>query len=110
MTNMQLIYSAAIAEGLYSEEEAAELLVRFGRLPLFTFKVWRQMGQSVKKGEHAKLVVRLWQRKNKKKAGDADAEAEADGDRSNDYYLKTCYLFTPEQVEKLTEKSEKKEA
>ena len=101
MTNVMIVFNAAIAEGIYSEDEAVALMQRYGALPLFTFKVWKTLGKSVKKGEHARLVVSLWRKKDGKKiAEDEDLEA-AEEEKTREYYLKTCYLFTADQVEPL---------
>lgn len=106
MNNMQIVCNAALAEGIYTEEQIGEFMSRFGRLPLFTFSVWKASGWIVKKGEHAKLVVRLWQKKTRKKVAEPIMEDAIDGenDHSGEYYLKTCYLFSPEQVEKIKDR------
>ena len=104
MTNIKLVFDAAVAAGIYTEEEAVDLLRRYGCLPLFTFAVWKKAGKAVKKGEHARLVVRIWQMKNGKN-GKAAAEIDPDDlteeERASSFYLKTCYLFDATQVEPL---------
>lgn len=103
MTNEKIIYDAAIAAKLYTEDEAAAILMKAGTLPLHTFPEWKRLGYSVKKGEKAAVAVHLWKYTTKpskaaiekaEKAGkDVDA-LEADPH----YYKKLSYLFTDKQV------------
>ena len=106
MTNLQIVFDTAIAAQVFTEEEAATYLEKMGRLPLFTFKEWKARGYYVRRGEHAALVVALWMRKTgKKKVENPVMEdgAEDAPQHGGDYYLKTCYLFTPAQVERAKE-------
>ena len=103
MNNVQIVFNEAIAEGIFSEDEAIAYMKVYGVLPLFTFKVWKDRGKVVRKGEHARLVVRLWKRKTGKSSVAADDDTQ-DNENRDGYFLKTCYLFTADQVEPLTVK------
>lgn len=102
MSNEQIIYSAAINAGIFSEAEAQKYVQSGLRLPLHTFAEWQKHGYSVKKGEHAALTVRIWRKKSVKASEPADnKEAKKTEEEINDcYYLVTAYLFTSAQVER----------
>lgn len=65
MTNNQIIFDAAIAAGIYTEDEATAIIASGHALPLHTFQEWKARGYSVKKGEKACLHVDLWKFTNK---------------------------------------------
>lgn len=68
--------------------------------PLCTYAVWRSMGYQVKKGEASRHRVQMW--KYIPGAGKADTEAqEAPQSKGNRCFMKTMYLFTQEQVERM---------
>lgn len=57
MMNEEIIFQAAIASGLYTEEEAAEVIENKGELPLHSLMGWKlrspiNMEYRVKSGEH----------------------------------------------------------
>lgn len=115
MTNNEIIYREAIAAGIYTQEEADQIIAQSGRLPLHTFQEWKRMGYSVKKGEHAALACNLWKFTNKpgkaaKALRDAAADlAQATGqDEQNDphYYMARAYLFAWSQVKPLAQRSD----
>lgn len=60
MTNNEIIYSEAIAAGIYTQEQADAILASGHALPLHTFPEWKRLGYSVKKGEKAAVKTRLW--------------------------------------------------
>lgn len=103
MTNEQIIYSAAINAGIFSEAEAQKYVQSGRRLPLHTFAEWKKHGYSVRKGEHAALTVRIWRNKSVKASEPADNKEakKTDEEEINDcYYLVTAHLFTGAQVER----------
>ena len=53
-------------DGEIEEEEVESIMSEGYVLPIHTFAVWKSMGYVVKKGEHAKLVTKLWKMTNKK--------------------------------------------
>lgn len=59
---------------------------------LHTFQAWKELGYSVKKGEHATVTTKLWKKRTKK---DDEDEKEYDGN----FYLCKAFLFSPKQVE-----------
>lgn len=102
MTNLQIITGACIANGLYTEEHALELLEQFGELPVHTFKAWKERGYSVKKGQHATLKVEIWRHKDRRQDQEPEQEQDQEQERlerPGDFYKKVCHLFTFEQVE-----------
>lgn len=60
---------------------------------LHTFQYWKQCGYSVRKGEHAKAVTKLWKRSHRKN----DEEEE----ETDSWFLAKSFLFSSSQVEKL---------
>ena len=65
--------------------------------PLYTYAVWRKMGYIVKKGEKCNHKLQLWKHTEKTKTVDNEEI------RTNKCFMKTVYLFTKEQVEKVEE-------
>lgn len=102
MTNFQIITNAAIANGLYTKEQAEAIIAERGELPLHTFPEWKRLGFSVKKGEHAKLTCDIWKMRDKKGAHQANGE-EQEVDE-NHFFKHKAFFFLPEQVEKIKEK------
>ena len=82
MTNNEIIYSAAIDAGIYTQEQADAILASGHFLPLHTFQEWKARGYSVKKGEKAVLHVDLWKFTNKPPKA-AREHAAADGRESS---------------------------
>ena len=110
MTNHEIILKAALAAGIYTKEEAAEILSHSLCLPLHTFAEWRRMGYAVNRGAHAVLVCSLWQYTDKpgkvtKAARVAAAQAGQQGPAEDapdpHYYMQTAHLFAPSQVHRL---------
>ena len=101
MTNNEIIYAAAVANGIYTEDEAAAILASGHMLPLHTFQEWKSRGYIVKKGEKARLSVDLW--KYTTRPGKAAIEAaKAEGKDPEDdphYYKKLSHLFHISQVQ-----------
>ncbi len=63
---------------------------------IYTFQGWKQMGFSVKKGEHSIARFPIWvkkKQKTKKKEGEEDAEND------DYYYMKVAFFFKKDQVE-----------
>ena len=95
MTNNQIILNAAVAEGLFTEDEAIAILESGRRLPLHTYQEWKRLGYQVKKGAKAALTVALWKCKK-----NVDKET---GEEEEKMFLRKAHLFTFDQVEKRTE-------
>ena len=76
MTNAQIIKSAAKAAGI------EETLHTYGR--------WERMGLKVRKGEHAALKVKIWQKRRVSKDDEED---------EGKWYLRTTAFFAESQVE-----------
>lgn len=93
MTNFEIILRDAIAAEIYTEEEVEKLLETKGELPLHTFKIWKDKGYSVKKGEHAKLTTMIWKQTKKK-----DKET---GEEKTIMVMTKAFFFTDKQVQKI---------
>lgn len=103
MTNNDIITSAAIETGIYTEEQAAAILASGHTLPLHTFAEWKARGYSVKKGEKAVLHLYLWKYTTRPSKALRDA-AEAAGEELPDdphYYKKLSHLFHASQVRRM---------
>lgn len=101
MTNTQIIINEALANGLYTKEQIEEILASGHMIPLHTFQAWKSAGYVVKKGEHARITTRLWKFTNKAKKS-ADAKENTDDTENDHYYLSKAFLFTADQVEKIS--------
>ena len=67
---------------------------------IHTFAAWKELGYSVKKGEHAKAKFTIWKYSTGKKAAD-----EADDEEDHGHmFMKTAFFFSPSQVEPLQKK------
>lgn len=117
MTNNEIIYRESIAAGIFTQEQADQIISTGARLPLHTFQEWKHMGFSVKKGEHAALVCYLWKFTNKPgKAGrqavanlsEVAAELVEEKDDPH-YYMAKASLFTAAQVKPLSQPEEGEE-
>lgn len=101
MTNSQIIVTEALSSGLFTEEEVQKYAEKGMEIPLHSFAKWKALGFRVKKGEHARIVTRLWKFKDKSKESDESdtANMDVDGEGNDSYYKAKTYLFTLEQVE-----------
>lgn len=98
MTNLEIIASEAILHKLYTKEEVENIMSEGYVLPIHTFAIWKSMGYVVKKGEHAKIVTKLWKMTNKKEVDEDTDEVK----NKQHMYLVKSYLFTKDQVEKMS--------
>ena len=64
--------------------------------PLFTYGAWLKQGYRVRKGEKCKHRVSLWKHTERK------IEQNGQEQTVGKCFHKTMYLFTSEQVEKIT--------
>lgn len=101
MTNLQIIASAAIENGLYTLEQVEACFASGHNLPLHTFAEWKRLGFIVKKGEKSKLACEIWMKSNKKQTAETKDGDEIEIDTSR-FYRKLSHFFTFDQVEKLT--------
>ena len=107
MTNNEIICSAAIEQGIYTEEQVNAILASGHMIPLHTFQEWKARGYSVKKGEKAMLHVDLWKYTTRPAKALREA-AEAAGEELPDdphYYKKRSHLFTAEQVQRTEQRA-----
>lgn len=87
-----------------SQENADDIITAMLAADTFhTFAEWKNLGYSVKKGQHASLVCNLWRHTDKpsKSARDAAAAAgEEAPEKSPHFYMAKSHLFSRLQVEK----------
>lgn len=100
MTNFKIITDAAIENGLYTEEEAVQIIEARGALPLHTFAEWKRLGFSVKKGARAKLTCFIWRFNNKKGTLPMEDGNDIEVDESH-FYKTKAFFFTADQVERM---------
>lgn len=76
--------------------------------PIHTFKVWKDMGYSVKKGQHAVATILIWKYREKKETVEM-TEVET-GEKvqqeidTGKMFRKQAYFFSASQVEKTAAK------
>lgn len=100
MTNLQIIASAAIEAGLYSQEQVEACFSSGHQLPLHTFAEWKRLGFIVKKGQKSKLAVDIWMKSNKKITAETKDGEEIEADTGR-FYKKLSHFFTLDQVERI---------
>lgn len=97
MTNLEIVVSEAIANNIFTEDQIQGYLSE-GDLPLKTWKSWRDAGFVVRKGQKARCITKLWQLKPRKKS-----EAESDEEQKDRFILVPAYLFTADQVARISD-------
>lgn len=96
MTNLEIIINEALINEIYTEDQIAEILATTGDLKINTFATWKAKGYKVKKGEHARIVTKLWKHKTRKEITEDQEEITY-----ANMYLVKAFLFTADQVEKV---------
>ena len=87
--------------GLYTPEQIEDCIRSGHHIPLHTYRVWKEAGYRVKKGEHAKVTTMLWKYTMDHK--EVHEGEEVDGVNRPHYYLSKAFLFDQDQVEKMEE-------
>lgn len=100
MNNYTIITTAALAEGIFTQEEARPYLEEGAPLPLHTFQEWHNLGYMVKKGEKARLTCSIWKYSKKNIPTDDGSDTEQT-EQQGHYYLTKAYFFTRDQVQKI---------
>ncbi len=100
MTNSEIIINEALLNNIFTKEQIESMVKNGIDIPLHTFQTWKELGYSVKKGEHAKVTTRLWKRTKKGQGAKTPEELE-EAKIKNHFYLTKAFLFTSEQVEKI---------
>ncbi len=104
MTNIEIIYQAAIAAGIYTKNQADAILKETGTLPIHTYQGWKKRGYQVRRGEKAALVESLWRWKDDTATVNvtnaATGQQEEHEINGGHHYTAKAYLFTADQVEK----------
>lgn len=67
--------------------------------PIHTFQGWKQLGYSVKKGEHAIARFPIWKHTEKRTAAEDGGEDKV----NSKMFMKTAAFFKMSQVEKIKE-------
>lgn len=101
MTNQEIITKEtelAIQDGTIQEGEM-----------LHTFQYWKSCGYTVKRGEHAKIITKLWKKCKEVKTENVeippvlgigcDNEEKKSNAKHYDYILVKSFLFSTSQVE-----------
>lgn len=102
LTARRANFSAVLEEGSAETEDdifTAELAAQ----SFHAFAEWKRMGYSVRKGQHAALVINLWKYTDKpgKAAKEAAAQAGHDAPETDPhFYMARSHLFNRLQVEK----------
>lgn len=89
MKNDELIASAAVEAGVYTDEEVKRIISSGGKLPLHTATAWGEYGKRVKSGEKPLFFVRLWRFRPSEHGNDTDSG----------FYASRSAIYGPEQVE-----------
>ena len=97
MTNLEIVISEALANGIFTEEQI-EAYISEGDIPLKTYKSWHYAGFIVRKGQKARLQTRLWQLRAKKKSDENEEE-----NNKERFILVPAYLFTADQVARIAD-------
>ena len=119
--NADIIAAAAFTAGIYGYNEFIDYLNKKPLPELLTFDQWARNGYNVKKGEKCRLTAEIWKYIEKSETLSAARADEINknnsmmeggrvykaGDviKTGDYITKTAYLFTADQVEKITYKA-----
>lgn len=116
--NSDIIAAAAFNEGIYGYNEFIAYCENKPLPELLTFDQWARNGYAVKKGEKSILTADIWKYIEKSETLSAARADELNknsmmektykaGDviKTGDYITKTAYLFTADQVEKITYKA-----
>lgn len=96
-------FSAVLEEGS-AETEDDIFTAEMAAQTFHTFAEWKRMGYSVKKGQHAAMVVNLWKYTEKpgRAAKEAAAQAGQDAPETDPhFYMARSHLFNRLQVEKV---------
>ena len=85
MTNNEIIAKTCLMNGITED--------------VHTFQRWKQLGFSVKKGEHAVIKIRIWKAKEVK-------GVDMDDESVTRMFMKTAAFFTAAHVEPCKDKKE----
>ena len=96
MTNIEIVISEALNNGIFTEEQIEGFLSEGGDIPLKTYRAWQDSGFTVRKGQKAKLETKLWKKKMPKKNIKKNEE-----EGKEKFILVPAYLFSLEQVVKI---------
>ena len=100
MTNQEIIMQEVLKNKVFTKEEVKQLILEHGELPIHTFEGWKERGYTVKKGEHARIITKLWKMRRTRVKEEENEEEE----QNAGFILTKAFLFTFEQVEKTVEK------
>lgn len=100
MKNTDIIAQEAIANGIFTADEIATMIMSEIEIPLHTFAGWKSRGFVVKRGEHAKITTGLWKYTSRKEVNDDDEEIEVGKCR-----MVKAFLFTHDQVTPIAQRA-----
>ena len=90
MDNSKIIAEAAISAGIFTEADVMAYTAAGMQLPLHTFQAWAEQGLIVQKGQHARMVAKIWKPTVKKN--------KETGQEEQGWILTPAYFFTSDQV------------
>lgn len=101
MTNIEIIVNALLDNGVIEEEEEALELVENDELKDYkSFDQWKQLGFSIKKGEHRLASCLIWK---------PEETTDEDGKKASRFVKRWANIFSKEQVEKTADRKARRE-
>lgn len=70
--------------------------------PIHTFQVWKDMGFSVKRGQHAVAKFSIWKYTGERRRTDSEGNEVVVADPDGHCFLKESHFFALRQVERIT--------
>lgn len=95
MTNIEIIVNALLDNGVIEEEEALELVENDELKDYKSFEQWKQLGFSIKKGEHRLASCLIWK---------PEETTDEDGKKASRFVKRWANIFSKEQVEKTADR------
>lgn len=100
MTNIEIIVNALLDNGVIEEEEALELVENDELKDYKSFDQWKQLGFSIKKGEHRLASCLIWK---------PEETTDEDGKKASRFVKRWANIFSKEQVEKTADRKARRE-
>ena len=100
MTNIEIIVNALLDNGVIEEEEALELVENDELKDYKSFEQWKQLGFSIKKGEHRLASCLIWR---------PEETTDEDGKKASRFVKRWANIFSKKQVEKTADRKARRE-
>ena len=85
--------------GHYTDHEGNEVEIEYPEA-IHTFAAWKQLGFSVKKGEHAIAAFTIWKYAERRR--EAEEENADEEQAEGRMFMKKAFFFKASQVERIT--------